>query len=444
MTIKEEATAKKLAWTKEKSAWAARRSGDGPVVSAASPGGETSWWCDCRNVSDVLLLQAVRESSCTHVVCNPDECDNVGGGKIVVVWVEQEEALDSLGSELAILTPVEQIYEAAKKRGREVGLYFKVDDLESQFPKCIELCDRGDPFVVIDIKHATYIPYELLVARVQGRRTKILRSIPIYDLQGVVQTIDQSLNAMATMEHGIGVLFHSFTEETVSNLSRRVMERQGRALSLVNVTVCAVQHTGLGHRVCVDTTSFMSAEEGMIIGSTGWGGIFVCSETHYLPHMNLREFRVNAGAVHSYIWSAGGSALYLSEMRAGSEVTCVDVSGNSRTVVVGRAKIERRPLVSITCRIPIEQVPEEIRKAAEPQKALQQQVTPDGERLAHRDLDYIYLNTFLQNDWHVRVMGSDGKIRHSTMLKVGDELLAHVDYPGRHTGVRIAESIIEK
>ncbi len=40
----------------------------------------------------------------------------------------------------------------------------------------------------------------------------------------------------------------------------------------------------------------------MIIGSTGWGGIFVCSGTHYLPHMNLREFRVNIGAVHSYIW----------------------------------------------------------------------------------------------------------------------------------------------
>ena len=26
----------------------------------------------------------------------------------------------------------------------------------------------------------------------------------------------------------------------------------------------------------------------MIIGTTGWGGVFVCSETHYLPHMNLR------------------------------------------------------------------------------------------------------------------------------------------------------------
>lgn len=87
----------------------------------------------------------------------------------------------------------------------------------------------------------------------------------------------------------------------VSSLSRRVLERQDRALSLVNVTVCAVRHTGLGHRVCVDTTSVMSTEEGMIVGSTGWGGIFVCSETHYLPHMNLREFRVNAGAVHSYI-----------------------------------------------------------------------------------------------------------------------------------------------
>ena len=29
----------------------------------------------------------------------------------------------------------------------------------------------------------------------------------------------------------------------------------------------------------------------MIIGSTSGGGIFVCSETHYLPYMNLRPFR---------------------------------------------------------------------------------------------------------------------------------------------------------
>ncbi len=444
MTVTEDAAARKVTWAKEKSAWDASRRGDGAVVSPASSGGETSWWCDCRNISDAELLKAVHESSCTHILCNPDERGKINHGKVAVVWLEQEAGLESLGSDVAILTPVEQVYEAAKKRGREVGLYLKVRDLEAQFGQCIELCDRGDPFVVIDIEHATYIPYELLVARVQGSRTKILRSIPIYDLEGVVQTIDQSLNAMATMEHGIGVLFHSFTAETVSDLSRRVLERQGRALSLINAVVCGVRHTGLGHRVCVDTTSFMSPEEGMIVGSTGWGGIFVCSETHYLPHMNLREFRVNAGAVHSYIWSAGGSALYLSEMRAGSEVTCVDISGNARTVTVGRAKIERRPLVFITCRIPSDQVPEEVRNAAEPLKALQQRVTPKGEKLSDRDLDYIYINTFLQNDWHVRVMGSDGKIRHSTMLKVGDELLAHVDHPGRHTGVRISESIIEK
>ena len=79
----------------------------------------------------------------------------------------------------------------------------------------------------------------------------------------------------------------------------------------------------------------MTAEEGMIIGSTGWGGIFVCSETHYLPHMNLREFRCNAGGVHSYVWGPSNIAVYLSELRAGSRVLAVDTQGRTRVVTVG-------------------------------------------------------------------------------------------------------------
>ena len=182
----------------------------------------------------------------------------------------------------------------------------------------------------------------------------------------------------------------------------------------------------------------------MIIGSTGWGGIFVCSETHYLPHMNLREFRVNAGGLHSYIWAPSDQILYLSEMKAGTEVLCADTRGCSRVVTVGRAKVERRPLVCIRARVSLDQVSPEIRKAVETIHTPILEVTPPNERLAAEDHDYVYVNAFLQNDWHVRVMGADRKVRHSTLLKPGDELLAHVDVPGRHTGVKVTEYIVEK
>ena len=59
----------------------------------------------------------------------------------------------------------------------------------------------------------------------------------------------------------------------------------------------------MGDRGCIDTTSIMTKDEGMIVGSTSAGGILVCSETHYLPYMELRPFRVNAGGVHSYVLS---------------------------------------------------------------------------------------------------------------------------------------------
>ena len=53
MTIMEEATAKKLIWTKENSARAARRSAERVSGERPVAGGETTWWCDCRNISDV-------------------------------------------------------------------------------------------------------------------------------------------------------------------------------------------------------------------------------------------------------------------------------------------------------------------------------------------------------------------------------------------------------
>ena len=46
----------------------------------------------------------------------------------------------------------------------------------------------------------------------------------------------------------------------------------------------------------------MGQDEGMIVGSTSAGGIFVCIETHNLPYMELRSFLVNAGAYILMFW----------------------------------------------------------------------------------------------------------------------------------------------
>jgi len=51
-------------------------------------------------------------------------------------------------------------------------------------------------------------------------------------------------------------------------------------------------------------------------------------------------FRVNAGAVSSYVLSSQDRTNYLSELRQGDTVIGVKVNGDTRPLVVGRAKIE--------------------------------------------------------------------------------------------------------
>jgi 3-amino-4-hydroxybenzoic acid synthase len=416
-----------------------------PATTATVHGaGETQWWFDARGVDDSSLLAAIEKANCTHIVIDLDQQKKVRTSKQKVVWVEKAGQLDDLEDGAWVFTPSEEIRVKAASAGRKAGLFIDVENLEAEFPHCVEVCSRGDDFVVIDIEHATYIPYELLLAKTEGKPTRVLRTVPIKGLKNVVDDVNQSLNAFATMERGIGVLFRTRSSLAVESLTRNLSHRQSGHLELVRAKVEDVQHTGLGHRVCVDTTSLMTAEEGMIIGSTGWGGIFVCSETHYLPHMNLREFRVNAGGVHSYIWGPNNNVMYLSEMKAGSEVLCVDIHGNSRVVTVGRAKIERRPLLKIRCSVSLDQVAPDVRTAVEAALTAQREVTPSGEKLSAEEQQCVYINTFLQNDWHVRIMGADGKIRHSTLVQPGDELVAHVEIPGRHTGLKVTEHIMEK
>jgi 3-dehydroquinate synthase II/3-amino-4-hydroxybenzoic acid synthase len=125
--------------------------------------------------------------------------------------------------------------------------------------------------------------------------------------------------------------------------------------------------------------------------------------------MNLRPFRVNAGAVHSYVWMPNDSAEYLTDLKAGSKVLCVNTKGETRTLVVGRVKTEVRPLLLIK-----------------------------GEAGGKE------INVIVQDDWHIRIMGADGKPRNASLIQPGDQLLAYVCQPGRHVGIKVNETILEK
>jgi len=62
-------------------------------------------------------------------------------------------------------------------------------------------------------------------------------------------------------------------------------------------------------------------------------------------HHPVHVFAHNTGAVHQYVASPGGRTAYLCELRSGREVVVVTPEGRTRRGLVGRSKLETRPLV---------------------------------------------------------------------------------------------------
>ena len=102
--------------------------------------------------------------------------------------------------------------------------------------------------------------------------------------------------------------------------------------------VSSVSPAGMGDRVCVDVTVLLEPGEGLLVGSFAAAALLVHSEREGAQggggggggdgnngeaYISPRPFRVNAGAVHSYVTVPRGRTAYLSELKAGSEVLVV-------------------------------------------------------------------------------------------------------------------------
>ncbi len=119
------------------------------------------------------------------------------------------------------------------------------------------------------------------------------------------------------------------------------------ALDWQRIEIGRVASVGIGDRVIVDTTSLLRPAEGLLIGSAAGFLFHVASEAVGSAFTRPREFRVNAGAAHSYVLLADGTTRYLAELSPGDAVLVGEPQGVARSVRVGRLKIERRPLVLI-------------------------------------------------------------------------------------------------
>lgn len=254
----------------------------------------------------------------------------------------------------------------------------------------------ADTIIVLALTDWKIIPLENLIAQ----RGNLLVEVADADAaRTAVQTLEKGSDGVVT------------TCQDTAELRRiaDVLRGDAETVALVEAEVTEVKTLGMGDRVCVDTCSNMAPGEGMLVGNASSAFLLVHAETLENPYVAPRPFRVNAGAVHAYLLAPGGATRYLSELKSGDEVMVVDHDGRARTVFVGRAKVERRPLLLV-------------------------RATAEG-----RDVGVV-----LQNAETIRLTAPGGDSMSVAALKPGDRILAHLARGGRHFGMAVEESIDER
>ena len=117
-------------------------------------------------------------------------------------------------------------------------------------------------------------------------------------------------------------------------------------MELAYGTVAQITDMGEGTRVELDFVDILGSSEGVLVGDTARGFLCVLGETRSTDTYPPRPFRVNAGAIHQYVYMGDNKTKYLSEVKAGDRIVITD-GKNERLVSVGRVKIEKRPFKKI-------------------------------------------------------------------------------------------------
>jgi 3-dehydroquinate synthase II len=224
-----------------------------------------------------------------------------------------------------------------------------------------------------------------------------------------IRDLTEGQTALGILEKGVdGVVIDNPDPGAVQRMIQALKGRSEK-IELLRARIRRIDPLGTGDRVCVDACSSMTLGEGMLIGNSSQALFLVHSESVANPFVNTRPFRVNAGAVHAYIRFANGETKYLSEVRSGDQVLVVNFEGASHPAVVGRAKVERRPLVLV-------------------------EAEDKGE----------IFSVILQNAETIRLTAPSGQAVSLVDLKEGEEVLITREKAGRHFGAKVEETIVEK
>jgi 3-dehydroquinate synthase II len=300
--------------------------------------------------------------------------------------------LKKLGRFNAIECEGDQFFSEGKKIGECVKI-----STDKDLQRAYDLINKVQYLVTIS-ENWKIIPLENLISKIQGSETKLLP---------ICEDHQEAKLFFETMENGTdGVVVAPKTFLDLSNFSKLVTDTIPKAeLSLAEIV--DIKLLSLGDRTCVDTCSIFHFGEGMLVGSQSSCLFLIGSECMESEYVASRPFRVNAGAVHSYVLCLDGQTKYLSELKSGDEVMAVDSKGNCRPVTVGRTKTEIRPMVMISAYV---------------------------NECIH--------SVILQNAETIRLCAPGAMISVSD-LKAGDKILVKSDVGGRHFGQKVKETIKE-
>ena len=255
----------------------------------------------------------------------------------------------------------------------------------------------AERIVVLRMLDWTIIPIENLLAR-RGKNVMVQ-----------VENSEQAKLMVEILEKGVdGVVLKTGDVNEIKKTAE-IIQSVSEKIVLVTATITTAKQLGMGDRACLDTCTQMTLGEGMLVGNTASGFFLVHSESIDNPYVASRPFRVNAGAVHAYTLSPGGKTKYLADLKAGDEVMVVDYQGKSQTAYLGRNKIEKRPMMLI-------------------------EAEAEGQPIG----------LVLQNAETIRLVSPDGKAISVTNLKPGDKVLGHIEKAGRHFGMKVDETLIER
>jgi len=286
-----------------------------------------------------------------------------------------------------------------KLKGKKIGRKFNVSS-NKDIENVLDSAKKGLDFVIIEVKDWKIIPLENIIAKLHKIHTKIF---------SVARNAKEARKMFSILDVGVdGVIFNT---GSMNEVRQALVYLGSKSFELSSAKIIDIQEVGDGERVCVDTASMLNRGEGMLVGNRANFLFLVHNESVGSSFTSPRPFRVNAGAVHCYTLAPDGTTKYLSELETGVEILVLDSKGKARRAVIGRCKIEKRPMLMIKAKV--------------------------GDEIG---------GIIAQDAETIRFVKPNGQLVSVTHLKKGDSVIVHSKAAtGRHFGMEVSdEYILEK